>query len=364
METKTYTRLELKDFIESDNFNNLITIPISIHRAISQINNPRASDTDILLVVEFDDNKVVGYLGVLPDYIFYEDRKEKIGWLSCFWTDEKYRSKDVAANLFLRVMQTWKQKTYITNIVPWLESVYQQTKIFQPTKYKIGLKGYMRFNFAEILPPKKKIFKKSVSFLKIVDFFLNIINDIRLSFYKNTIPENIKHEYIPNLDDKSSQFINTHKIESWSQRGKEEINWILSNPWIIEGAKTDYNSKRYYFSSVSKRFFYQIVKLTNQENTITGIFILCVRNNNLTIPYIFSNTTTFDNISKIIIDTMLRLKISVVTTFNEGLINSLKKIHTPFYLKKSVKKPYLLPKTMNYLNELNFQDGDGDCAFY
>lgn len=82
MEIKSYNKQQLKEFIESDAFNRLSVIPISKHRAISQINNPRASTEDILLVVQFDKDNVVGYLGVLPDYLFLVDQKKNlVGYL-------------------------------------------------------------------------------------------------------------------------------------------------------------------------------------------------------------------------------------------------------------------------------------------
>lgn len=364
METKAYTKHELKEFIQSDFFNKLANIPISKHRAISQINNPRASDNDILLIVQFDENKVVGYLGILPDYLFRESQREKIGWLSCFWVDEEYKSKNVAANLFLRVIRAWEQKILITNFVPWLEPIYQKTKIFQPTIYKYGLRGYMRFNFAEILPPKNQIFKKFASILKLTDTFLNILYSIRLTFFEKYTFENINYEYLTHLDNESGKFIEMFIQNNWNQRGETEINWILSNPWIIQGSKEDFNSKRYYFSSLNTRFFQQIVKFVNKDNEVSAIVIINIREHSLTVPFVFSEAASIDYVSKFLINTMLDLKLNMLTTFNEILINSLKKTKAPFYFSKVIKKPYLISKKFDFVTELRFQDGDGDCAFY
>ena len=78
METKTFNKAELQEFINSPSFNELINIPISRRRAISQIHNPRAEDEDILLVAAFDGNKTVGYLGILPDFVIQGNTKEKV----------------------------------------------------------------------------------------------------------------------------------------------------------------------------------------------------------------------------------------------------------------------------------------------
>jgi hypothetical protein len=363
LETKTYTKKELAELINSDQFYNLINLPISKQRAISQINNPRASENDVLLVVVYDENKVAGYLGILPDYLFWENNKEKVGWLTCFWVDDEYKSRNVAANLFLRVIRAWDKKIFITNIVPWLEPVYQKTNIFQPTIYKKGFRGYLRFNFSEILPPKKKIFENIIPILKTIDFTLNLIHDIRLSLFIKHKYNNVRYEYLSTIDEKTVDFIDIHKIKYWNQRGKSELEWIMQYPWIIQGAKKDYNSSRYYFTSLCKRFYYQLVRFSVNKDLI-GVILISIRENNLSVPYVFVETRNIDEISKFLINTMIELRLNMLTTFNYDLVCSIDKIKSPFYFKKVVKKPYFIFKKFEFIKDLCFQDGDGDCAFY
>lgn len=71
MTIKTYNRNELSAFIDSDFYAILSKIPISYHRAVSQINNPAVSDNDILLWVAYENAAVIGYIGVLPDRLTY-----------------------------------------------------------------------------------------------------------------------------------------------------------------------------------------------------------------------------------------------------------------------------------------------------
>ena len=332
METVSFTKHSLYDFVFSERYNLLTNIPISKHRAISQINNPRANDKDIILVVQFDGNKTVGYLGILPDYIFVDSNKEKIGWLTCFWVDENYKSFNVAANLFRRVIRAWERKIFITNIVPWLEPVYQKTKLFTPTKYKIGYRGYMRFNFAELLPPKKNFFKKVIVPLRLIDSFLNIFADFRFVFFKNRDLKDVKFEYLTSVDEISEEFINFNNKNNLIQRGSLELNWIVKNPWVLGGSKKDFNSSRYYFSSLDKRFFYQIVRFSDKTDKTIGLVIIKIRNNELSVPYVFCESKNMDTIVSFIINTMMQLKLNMTTIFNEELATSLNKVKGRFIL--------------------------------
>lgn len=362
METKTYNKRELREFINSNFYKELHNIPISKHRAVSQVNNPRADENDILLVATYDGKKLVGYLGILPDYLFTDGKTEKVGWLTCFWVDNDYKSKNVAANLFLRVIRAWDQKIMITNIVPDLEPVYQKTKIFQPTIYKLGFRGYVRFSLSAILPPKHHFFRKIVPALKLADIILNLPVDLKLTFFK-TFKTDIQFEYLKKLSEEDENFITRTREPNWNLRGIEEINWIISNPWIIQ-SPANQESRRYYFSSVSKQFFYQVLRVKNNRNETIALAVLLVRNKNLSTPYLFCTESGWEPLGKIIINTMNELKINMFTTFHGKLANTLKTLRTPFIFSKTIKKPYLISKKFEFITELNFQDGDGDCAFY
>lgn len=364
METISFTKLTLHSFIHSQQFAALNKIPISKHRAVSQINNPRTSEDDIILVAQFDENILVGYLGILPDYIYHNEEFQKIGWLSCFWIDEHYKSKNVAANLFLRVIRAWQNKIFITNFVPWLEPVYQKIGIFEPVRHKSGLRCYLRFNLAEILPPKKPFYQHISFLLKAIDFAFNTAGDVRLKFIRPDTSDQAKPEYLSYIDEDSEKFIVCHTRSNLNRRSKPELEWILNNPWIHEGVKNDVNGSRYYFTSFSKRFFYQLIRIRDHRNKICAIVMICVRNNQLTVPYLFSDSVYYGLIGRILLDTMLNLKLNMVTTFNDQLATALKKIKCSFIFSKKLIRPYFISKVCGFATLLDFQDGDGDCVFY
>jgi hypothetical protein len=363
VETKTYTRQELGEFIHSSLFTELTNIPISKHRAISQINNPRADENDILLVAQYDGKKLLGYLGILPDYLFPENKTEKVGWLTCFWVAEEYKSKNVAANLFLRVIRAWDQKILITNIVPALEPVYQKTKIFQPTIYKSGFRGYVRLNLNELLPPKHRLFRKMVPVLKLADSIINLPIDLKLKMFPKFDTGDLQLQYLQKLSEDDEKFMARNRDHNWNQRGMTELNWIISNPWIIQSTK-DQESRRYYFSSVSRQFSYRVVRIQNRRNETIALAVLLVRNKNLSTPYIFCNDLGWEPLAKTIVNMLIELKLNMFTTFNQKLTETLNSKRTPFLFSKTIKKPYLISKKFEYIKELHFQDGDGDCAFY
>lgn len=360
--TKAFNKQQLFEFIHSEEFSSLKNIPISKHRALSQINNPRLQDNDVLLVASFDENKTVGYLGVLPDIIFLNDEKVRFGWLTCFWVDETYKSQNVAANLFLRVIRAWNKKIMITNVVPFLEPIYQKTNLFVPTIYKKGIRAYLRLNLSEILPPKNQYFKKFKQVLKLVDWSFNSFNDFKLKS-KSIHNQNVRITNISKIDEHLNGFINEKTLKGITRRAKDELNWILEYPWVLQKSE-DLESSKYYFTSVSKVFKTLLFKLGDAQNNIQGVFMLINRNGNVTIPYVFASNEYSSSICEFIINYMIDNKCYMVTFYNSDLVKTFSDYKNKFLNIRETSKPYFIAKDFSALEIENFQDGDGDVAFY
>ena len=361
METISFNRKTLLDFINSEVYNNLSNLPISYHRAISHIHNPRADENDLLLVATFDGDKTVGYLGIMPDYIFHGNEKQKIGWFSCFWVDEAYKSKNVAASLFLRIIKGWNKKIMITNIVPSLIPTYQKTKIFQPTLYKTGLRCYYRFSFSELLPPKKALFDQLKPLLKLSDWILNNIVSPFFHIRKQQIKIKAKFLEINKIDEEIRELL--EEKSNISNRKKEDFEWALNYPWVLQKDETA-ESKKYYFSSVSPVFYYKLFKILDTDQRFAGFFLLKIRDRSLSIPYFYVDGALKKQAIQFIFNWLKNNQISILTVFLPELVGGFKNPALPFLFTKSIEKAYVISKDLPQFSNLDFQDGDGDCVFY
>jgi len=363
MEIKSYTPVTILEFVSSEQFRSLKHLPISKHRAISYANNPRAASYDKVLFVAFENDEVAGYLGALPDLLFYQNEWKRMSWLSCFWIDPQFRGRELSQQLFECAMKEWNSTAIITNMKPGTLKIYERTGYFHPPLEIEGIRGYLRFNLAEVLPPRGGLFDRIKPLLKVVDFTANLANAIRLVFYPGyKLDPGIRYEYVKEITAKASAFIDGCNDRYLARRGKPELEWICRYPWLIEQKKEDDESRRYYFSSISCRFFYQNVEFRDSEDAIAGFLMLSVRNNHLTVPYTFFRPGMEPALVKFLFNTMLDFQLNMLTVFHPQLSAQIREIRTPFMYKKKIIKPYFLPKTME-ISELAFQDGDGDCVF-
>ncbi len=362
MEFRVYTTGNILEFVTSDQFSRLKNIPITKHRALSYVHNPRTDASDKILFVAFEDDEVAGYLGALPEKIFYRGEWRRMTWLSCFWIDPKFRGKNISKQLFDMAMKAWDNTAMITNMKPGTLKIYERAGYFHDPLTRIGIRGYLRFNLSEILPPRGGIFARIKPVFQVLDFVFNIFNSIRLVFYPGyKINNNIHYEYVEEISLEAGKLIDEYNQFYLIKRGKQEMDWIKSNPWVLE-QEEDADSRRYYFSSVSKRFIYQQLEFRDDTDKVTAFIMIAIRNNHLTVPYVFCTKSMESILVRFLFNTMLDFQLNMLTVFHPELSEEIRKTSSPFLFKKKILRPYFIPKTLD-LSDLAFQDGDGDCVF-
>ncbi len=364
---KEHTPAGLEEFINSKEFQKSKVIPITKHRALSHINNPKVDRDDIILFTAYEDDELVGYLGVLADTIYLNDDEQKAGWLSCIWTSDSVRGQGVAKQLLSKALKSWDHKILATEYTPAAKALYDQTDAFIDLTTLDGRRAYLRFNLHELLPPKG--FPKMLTgLLRLSDFIMNIFNSLRLFLWKPFIQlDDSNLEYITEIDDETKDFIERRNKHELIRRDAVELNWINKYPWVLSSPDTDADAKRYHFSSSDKVFVNQNIKMKNKDGEMIAFLMFVIRGNNLKIPYCYFDEKHTDKIVQIIYHQMFKLNLNMITTFNPAIVNYIKSHRTPFIYNKQMQRSYLITKDLGKNlatnSRIEIQDGSGDCAF-
>ena len=363
IEIKLLNKAQLENFILSKEYSNLENLPISKHRAFSHIENPRAEKDDVLLLLAYFEEEMVGYLGVLPDNIFLENKMQKCAWLSCLWVNPKQRGKQIGFKLVQKAIDVWNRKIIITEFTDSAKRLYDKTDNFEKLETKEGIRLYIQSDLQKILPPKKEIFRKTIPLLKFIDFAINTFIKIPLFFNKQDI-DNFSLENITEIDKELTEFIEENQEKEIFKRQEKEINWIIKNPWILSAPKVDEFNKRYYFSSIEKSFEFIPLKVKDKDNKLIAFILFTKRNDFLKMPYCYYKKGAEVDIVKIINHHIINLKIKTFTCYNINISEYLLKNKTLSIYKKQTVRKYLISKSFNFKEtNFNIQDGDGDCAF-
>ena len=143
-------------------------------------------------------------------------------------------------------------------------------------------------------------------------------------------------------------------------RGVAELKWIFQYPWISERNRP--LSQKYPFSSVSKLFYYQTVKVF-KKNKLAGVFIFSVNEGHLKTLFFWLPKNLEKDTAAFLKNYCVKNKIEVITIYHSGVAKQLIHRKFPFlYVKEFGQKIYSSFK-INDLEHHRFQDGDGDRAF-
>jgi hypothetical protein len=366
IEIKQLNKKQLLEYVNSDDFRTGTDIPITFHRALSQTKNPRMKEEDVILLLAFNEEILVGYLGILPDTIFPENKEPvRIGWLSCLWVSPKARGKGISIKLISKSLKLWNNHILSADYVPSTKIIYDSTNQFIDKPYsKKGIRLYIKSDFYNLLPQKKTIYFNLKWLFKAIDFFVNLLLTIRLIFYKEEV-SHLLFEYVDHIDEEVNNFIVTKQKKELFKRNKEEFNWIIQNPWILSAKEKDSLNKKYYFSSTTKSFNFYSIKVRNSENKLIAFLIYSKRNNTLKLPYLYHDNC-IDAVIKTLTYHLIKWKIKTFTTYNSELAQSLMNKKMPIIFRKEIVRNYMISSIFKeeiFNSDIEIQDGDGDCSF-
>ena len=365
MRIEKYCVKDLMDLIESDFYKKTEDLPISRHRAISHFNNPHARPDDEVLYLLFKQEKLIAYRLLLPDTVYIDDKPIHMTWLSCMWVHHTERRKGHAQKLSNLALDWWKGKIMYTNFAPESHALYQSLNSFQSLQKYEGIRGYVRLNLSTLIPQRKAALKIFTPLFKVADIVFNAFNDLKLNVSKSKLASNIKVIHDKEVDEATFDFIRPFQQNEYMRRDRKTLNWILKYPWVIEMDKPNEAAKRYYFSSIAKRFEQPVLKIFQAEKLI-GVLILTIRDETLKIAFAYFKEEHTTIIADIIKDVIIEKKISTLTTFHPLLTKHFQNNKSPFLFTKPQFSQYMYGK--GFPKELlsqayHFQEGDSDVAF-
>lgn len=365
IDIRKLNRSALQAFIESSDFLKLPFLPISRHRAVSHMNNPRATEKDTLLLLAYSDDELVGYLGVLPDWIFDKTgKKHTCGWLSCMWIDVSQRGKGISKKLVGEALDAYDQKILVTEFTYPAQRLYDKIGAFQDLQKIQGIRLYVRSDLNKLLPPKGPKYASFTRLWRSLDRAINLLLDRRFSIAGRKSSHHIA--YPEKIDAETQQFTAQFKEKELFRRTVQEWNWILSHPWIKEQSVPDIESEKYHFSSIAKRFRFVPTKLYDDDRNLIAFLIFAIRDDALKVPYCYFKSRAAEEVKSCIEEHIMQWKISTCTIFHQALVRLFAEDKGVALHARKMHRHYIIGKVFTQFqadHSYAIQDGDADCAF-
>ena len=368
IEIKKIYKKDIPNLFSNKDFWNHSFLSISKHRLMAHYNNSVCKDDDIVLLLAYLNDELVGYMGVYIDTIILDSVEHKVGWLSTWWVHPKTQGSGIGKEILNTMYKLNEGKIGISQFTPSARRVYDKSGYFVNLKENIGIKAVLKSNLSYLVPmkfPKLKTFKL---LLMAIDSLLNSIIKSKLFYYKYKIKSKLKNitiEYLNKIDDETLLLINHNNKNHLSNKTPAFFEWLKAFHWVQEAPLIELTNKnKYEFSIYDKSFNVYLIKVI-ENNECIGFLVLQKRNVTMKALFAYYNDIkTADIISDIIKLHCIQQKIHEVICYDINICKKLNNSNVFIYKRIKIKQS-IISKIYNKTNfdEIIMNYGDGDCSF-
>lgn len=354
MKLKKIRLHELEQFLESEAFRSIAPKPISPFRVKSYMNNPHGEPDDFVLYYLHIDDTLIAYRTLFAAKL--TNQTDRFAWLSGNWVHPDYRRQGFSEKLLNEIMIDWDHRLMFTNYAPASLQLYLKSKQFQPIYEAEGERFYL---FAKTRSLLKDRFKGIGVLLTVADFFIRLTASLFCFFHKSgqNPSYEIRLQKLP--DEPCLKIAEVEQSDYLFQRGKKELKWIFSYPWISTSDSSF--SENYAFSSYAKSFHYQVASFYS-EHKLIGFLVYSLRGGHLKTVHSHLPVKALSDAAGFLINQAVKNKIEFLTVLNPGLVQEIKTTSNPFLWSKNFE--HVIYASFNVaMEELKIQDGDGDFIF-
>ena len=364
MKIKYYTAQQLETELTKSDLWSSRYCPITRHRALSIIRNPRTLPSDPVLIVGYHKGEVSGYIAIVPDVLYSGNESVRLGWLGSWWSDPDPSNSMMAVLLLMKAYKLYNGFVAGFSASQQAEKLIKTSSQFTDFRAAPGYQYILRFNLGYWIPRIYPRMRHIAGLIRFTDGVLNLVQNTRLRLWKssNKMDKNLAIEYLTQIYDTDTiEFIKQHNHSQLTRRNHEDINAMIKYPTSLATVLEDKTKSKYFFSTQSNRFLYLLYKILDSSQKIMAVVMICIEGNHLTIPFVFNSK---DN-DRIVLTTVLHhivdMKIDMLTTFHAGLNEELRRMKVPYIYKKKRNRDSLISKKINPqpYTDLLMQDGDG-----
>jgi hypothetical protein len=344
-----YTKQDLKELLADERFWIQPRLPITKRRAISHVFNPRADDTDTVLITAVNKGELIAYLGILPDFLMTERKAlVKFGWLTAWWVDKESENRLAGTMILFAAMKKYSDR--IAGSCPSSDAkcVYDATKRFQQSA------KFDRVCFLLALPPSFRVLSR------LTKWVAGAKN--RIIFGRKLQRRGLEIRTVDSLSEGLASFINTWALNDPLARDSSYWCWILEFPWLSASAEDEAAQKRYAFSVFAKDFR-QIPMVVYRHCAIIAFLFMTLRDGRLSLKYAYYDSCDIADVAAALQAAIGDINPWLFISADTALNTELKRGFPFYFVRRSKSSAIYSAKAFPLSVGCRLQVGTGDSIF-
>lgn len=353
MKLVTYTVADISRMLDDGTFWQSGALPVTRERAISQINNPRAAPTDVILVVAYGaDGEVCAYIGMLPDRAWVGEAHEKFAWLTAWWVSPTNAPSGVGFLVLVKAMSCYQNKVAAQGFSDQALGVYAASRKFS---------DYSKLDGAEF----EFFGKREIALWSVLNKLRQWISKARLRWVRGQLDlSNARLLEVRRVDEDSERMLRSHAATNISRRLGPDFDWIRDYPWVrMRNGTVDDGD--YYFTRYADHFAIRFFKVLDADGQCRAFLIFKERDRRTELAGAYYDEADVDLVADVIRAHVLDSDFVYFSLFDESITTRLQRNVFPYSSRVNVVRRQILSKRLAEIigGRPAFQAGDADCIF-
>ncbi|MEO5367148.1 MAG: hypothetical protein H7831_12540 [Magnetococcus sp. WYHC-3] len=367
MKLRVVTARELAD--PGDALWRLTPPVISPERAVSQLHNPFCAADDAVLVLAWEGERTLAYLGLLPDRIRLDGETLKVWWTTTWWADGVGGGGLAGLVVLTEALRHTQGRLLANEVGPEAAPVMRASGLMRPfaTRTAWSLRGVA--DPCHFLTGVWRRHLQVRALCRLLQEPPQWLWQARLGAWcrDRDPPEGLRAEVVATLDTQARAFVETHRhAAALSLRGAESLEWMARFPWCLPDPWAWGDASGYHFAVRSPRYGMLPLVCRRPNGELAAVLLLRLRHRDVRVPCLFAPPGEMDAVARLLVCSLRLLGARTLTTSREDLRESLRRQSAPalswsHWERVFYAGPALFPALS--AGQWSLQDGDGDHAF-
>jgi len=317
-------------------------LPVSRQRVAAHAMNPRAHDDDVVLLVGYDSNEIVCYMGILPDCVFLNGVATKFGWLTTWWVKPGVEGMG-PLSLLMRAIKLYNSRIGVSEYSESAARIYQAMKSkFRVIVPRTVMLCHLRPDFEQIVARRAAAVPGSRWCARQLTRLSDLVMNCRGLLWNRQARSrvgNLRMEYVGELDSRCRDFLERfdRRAEIF-RRDIQELQWMLRHKWAVVTPLADSQTGRYAFSANARRFEFIVFQLQRDDGSIGALMILSIRDDMLKIPYAFIESDMYNAAGLAVCFNALALRARSLMIADAALTQAVVRQEFPQFMRKNIER--------------------------
>ena len=249
-------------------------IPIGKRRALAHANNPYVNKNDIGLLVAYEADQCIGYLGIMPGLLKIGEEFSRVHWLSTWFVPSEYRKTSVGLTLLLTAL-SFKHDLVVCGISEQAEKVYRGLRFREIGPLDYYIVDFELLNFLHLaLRSLRKILREVGIKLEIPAAMIKLSGLLQAPLKKviygmllhrqNGHTDHISYEEVDEIHEHDKP-TDHNSTSPQFYRDTDAINWMLQYGWTKDADKVEIADSNYHFSEIRDAFRFITLKVYSAD---------------------------------------------------------------------------------------------------